>query len=132
MDKWVTLLTFKHPAQAHLLRTKLESEGIQAFVKNEYTAQIAPYHSEPATPVKLRILEKDVEAAVRILKESGHIGEEKTKPTPSALIRSIDVITSKIPGFRSKPLRLRVILAVAVVLVVLVLIFSMLTLPASL
>lgn len=132
MDSWITLLTFRHPFEAHLVKTKLESEGIQAFVQHEVTAQIVPYASEPATPVKLRIQEKDQDAAVKLLKEHGYWEEEKRRLPKSALIKSMDQFTQKVPGLKDKPLQLRVILAVAVVLVVITLVFSLLTLSASL
>ncbi|MGM0529758.1 MAG: DUF2007 domain-containing protein [Bacteroidota bacterium] len=131
MEKWINLLTFKNPAEAHLIKTKLESEGIRVFLKNEYTAQLVPHGSEPGGPIKMRIHENDLDEAVKILKESGHLSGEKEKPPPSALINFIDIVTGKIPGFRNQPLKLRVILAVAVILVILVVIYSLLTLPGS-
>jgi hypothetical protein len=131
MDSWITLLTFRHPFEAHLVKTKLESEGIQAFVQHEVTAQIIPYASEPATPVKLRIQEKHLNAAVKLLKEHGYWEEEKPRRRQSALTKSVDQFTQKVPGLRDKPLQLRVILAVAVVLVVITLVFSLFTLYAS-
>ncbi len=131
MEKWVTILTFKHAAEAHLIKTKLESQGIHVFLKNEYTAQLAPYASEPASPIKMRIHESDVDEAVRILKEGGHLSVEQSKPPRSALISSIDRLTAKIPGLRDQPLQLRVIIAVAVGLVILVVIYSLWALPGS-
>ncbi|MFP4620797.1 MAG: DUF2007 domain-containing protein [Bacteroidales bacterium] len=131
MEKWVTILTFKHPTQAHLIKTKLESEGIRVFLKNEVIAQLIPYGSEPASPIKMRIHEHDLDKAVKILKESGCLSGEQVKAPQSALINFIGGITANLPGFSNKPLRLRVILAVAVLLVVLVLVYSLLALPAS-
>lgn len=131
MVKFVTLLTFKHAPEAHLLKTKLESGGIRAFVKNEYTAHIAPYHSEPAGPIKLQVNEQDVEPALQLLKKSGYIQKEKNNLKQSAFIHSLDLITLKIPGFRNKPLQLRLILAAAIILVLLTLIISLMILPSE-
>lgn len=131
MDKWITLLTFKHPTEAHLIKTKLESEGLKVFLKNEFTAQLVPQGSEPASPIKLRIHENDLDNAVKILKANGYLKEENTRFTPSKLIQFIGGVTGKIPGIRNKPLKLRVIFAVAVLLVLITLIFSLLTLPGS-
>src|SRR6056297_4333856 len=128
MGKWVTLLTFKHPTKAHLIKTKLESEGIRVFLGNEYTAQLVPQGSEPASPIKLRIHENDLDLAVKLLKESGYISKEEDKSSQSAFIQSIGALTLKIPGLRNKPMQLRVILAVAILLVVITLIVSLLTL----
>ena len=131
MEKWVTILTFKSAPEAHLIKTKLESQGIRVFLKNEYTAQLAPHTTEPASPIKMRIHEDDLDKAVKILKESGHLSGEKKKQPPSALINFIDIVTQKIPGLCNQPLRLRIILAIAVILVIIVVIYSLLSLPAS-
>lgn len=131
MEKWVTILTFKSAPEAHLIKTKLESQGIRVFLKNEYTAQLAPHTTEPASPIKMRIHESDVDEAVKILKEGGHLSGEQAKLPRSALINSIDQLTSKIPWVREQPLQLRVITAVAVVLVIIVVIYSLLALPGS-
>ena len=131
MEKWLNLLTFKNPAEAHLIKTKLESQGIGVFLKNEYTAQLVPHGSDPAGPIKMRIHENNLDEAVKILKESGHLTGEKEQPPRSALIKTMDVLTGKIPGVRNQPLKLRVILSVAVVLVIIVVIYSLLALPGS-
>ena len=101
------------------------------FLKNEHTAQLVPYASEPASPIKMRILENDVDKAVKILKDSGQLSGGEVTSSPSALVNFIDGLTANMPGFRNKPLRLRVILASAVVLVILVVIYSLLALPGS-
>ena len=131
MDKWITLLTFKNPAEAHLIKTKLESERIRVFLKNEYTAQLVPHGSEPGGPIKMQIHKEDVSTAVKLLKENGYLKEEKTRLPHGALIQSIGMVTSKIPGFRNKPFQLRLILAIAVVLVVITLVVSLMLLPSS-
>ncbi|HKL38374.1 MAG TPA: DUF2007 domain-containing protein [Bacteroidales bacterium] len=131
MAQWITLLTFIHSAQAHLIKTKLESEGIEVFLKNELITQLAPHHTEPGGSIKLQVLEKDAEAAVRLLKENGYIKEERQGFRKSALIKGIDLFTAKIPGFRNIPLQLRLVFAVAVLLVVVTLVVAMVTLPSN-
>ena len=131
MARWITLLTFKHSAQAHLIKTKLESEGIEVFLKNELITQLAPHHTEPGGSIKLQVLEKDAEAAVRMLKESGYINEEKRGFRKSALIKGVDLFTSQIPVLRDKPLQLRLIFAMAVLLVLVTLVVALVTLPGS-
>jgi hypothetical protein len=79
----------------------------------------------------MRIHESDVDEAVKILKEGGHLSGAQAKLPRSALINSIDQLTSKIPWIREQPLQLRVITAVAAVLVIIVVIYSLLVLPGS-
>ena len=131
MAQWITLLTFIHSAQAHLIKTKLESEGIEVFLKNELITQLAPHHTEPGGPIKLQVLEKDAEAAVRLLKENGYIQEDKRGFRQSAFIKGVDMITSRIPGLARSPLQLRLIFAVAVLLVLVTLAVALVTLPAN-
>ncbi len=129
MDKWLTLLTFQNAAEAHLVKTKLESSGIQVFLKNEYTAQLVPHGSEPGGPVKMRIPEKDLDNAIKLLKETNYLQEEKTQISQSLWMKTFDKITRKLPVIRNQPLQLRLIFAVAIVLAILALIVGIITLP---
>ncbi len=70
MNSWITIATFMHPFQAHLAKTKLESEGIDVLIQDELTAQI---YSTAIGGVKLQVEESNVEKATQILKESGTI-----------------------------------------------------------
>ena len=131
MKKWVTLITFNTSAEANLVKTKLESEGIQPFLKNEYTAQMLRHTTEPGGPIKMQVHRNDLDIAIKILKDGGFLSDKDTTPRQSALIEGIGLLTAKIPGLRNKPLQLRVILAVAVLLVVLTVVVALLTLPSS-
>ena len=131
MASWVTLLTFNQSAQAYMIKTKLESEGIDVLIKNEHSAQIIPYVSEPAGPIKLQVNEKDAGKAAGILKQSGYLKEEQRAFRKSALIKGMDIFTSRIPGLKNIPLQLRVILVAAILLVIITLIVSLLILPSS-
>jgi len=132
MARWITLRTFQHSAQAHLVRTRLESEGLQVFIKHEHLAQLAPHHLEPGGPLKLQVQEHDVDAALRILEKGGYLEEEKGGFRKSALIKGVDMMTSGIPGLKNKPLQLRLIFTMAVLLVAITLVVAWLTLPSSL
>lgn len=50
-----------------VLRSKLESEGIQCFMKNEYTTQIMNYL--PSFEVELQVSQSDLESALIIMTE---------------------------------------------------------------
>ena len=131
MPEWITFLTFKHSVEAHMIKTRLESEGIDVFLKNEHMAQVLPYVSEPAGPIKLQVREGDFERAASLLKASGYLKQEKRGFRKSALIKGIDLFTSRIPGIKNIPLQLRAILVAAILLVIIALIVSLLTLPPS-
>lgn len=50
-----------------VLKSKLESEGIQCFLKNEFTTQIINYI--PSFDVELQVNESDLEKVQKILEE---------------------------------------------------------------
>lgn len=60
---------FREPSLAHLAKGKLESEGIPAFVRDEYLVGVAWDYSLAVGGVKLEVAEEDAERAVEILKQ---------------------------------------------------------------
>lgn len=76
MSKWVTVLTVSYPQQLWIIRTKLESEGIECFIKDELTVQSYNLYSNAVGGVKLQVLDEDVERSRAILTELGYINEE--------------------------------------------------------
>jgi predicted RNA-binding Zn-ribbon protein involved in translation (DUF1610 family) len=60
---------FREPHLAYLAKGKLESEGIHAAVRDEYTAGIQWLHSDAIGGVKLAVAEPDAERAIAVLRE---------------------------------------------------------------
>lgn len=67
-ERLVKIATFSHAIEAHLHRTKLESEGIHSFVTDEYMVTTQWLYSTALGGVKLWVRESDVEKAQQILK----------------------------------------------------------------
>lgn len=66
----MSLVTIKKShveADLLVLKSKLESEGIKCFMRNEFTTQIMNYL--PSFEVELQVSESDLEKAEEILKE---------------------------------------------------------------
>jgi len=80
MDTFVTVLTVQYPQQLWIIKGRLESEGIQCFVKDELTVQAYNLYSNAVGGVKLQVQKQDVERAVEILTDLGYIKEEPIKP----------------------------------------------------
>jgi len=59
----VTIARFTNVIDAEIARTKLESEGIQGFIADEFTSRVYP----GAIDVRLLVHEEDAERAVEIL-----------------------------------------------------------------
>jgi hypothetical protein len=81
MNNFVTIKTFTYPIDASIIRGKLESEGIECFIKDELTVQVDNFYSNAIGGVKLQVREKDVEHAVEILKEGGYATDADYSPS---------------------------------------------------
>ncbi|MEX0606231.1 MAG: DUF2007 domain-containing protein [Marinobacter sp.] len=66
---WVTLGRYSMPLEAHLDRSRLESEGIDAFVADEHTVNMQWMLSNAIGGVRLQVQEDDLYRARRILAE---------------------------------------------------------------
>lgn len=65
----VTAKTFDNAMEAHLLKTKLESEGIRCFLFDEHLINMNPLYSVAVGGVKLKIAAADQERTLQLLKE---------------------------------------------------------------
>ncbi len=63
----VTIATFNLPIEAHIVKGRLESEGIEVFLADEHTIAMNPFYSAMVGGVKLQVAETDVDEALRIL-----------------------------------------------------------------
>lgn len=68
-DKFFTIAAFEYPADAQIIRGKLESEGIPVFLKDENTLNSDPIISDAIGGVKLQVYTKDKERALQIYNE---------------------------------------------------------------
>ncbi|MCL4639271.1 MULTISPECIES: putative signal transducing protein [Olivibacter] len=66
---FVTVKVFDNPVEAHLLKTKLESEGIPCFLQDEHIVSLNPLYNYAVGGIKLVIHASDAEAASSIIKE---------------------------------------------------------------
>jgi len=63
----VTIARFSYPTEAHIARTKLETEGIWAFVADEHLITANWLYSNAVGGVKLQVSERNAEQALEIL-----------------------------------------------------------------
>jgi hypothetical protein len=54
-------------SEAMLIRSVLQSEGIEAFVPDEFTAQNAPPYTWATGGIRVQVAEEDLERALAIL-----------------------------------------------------------------
>lgn len=65
----ITARIFDNPIDAHLLKTKLESEGITCYLYDEHTVTIDPMVNIAVGGIKLKIEKFDIEKVKKILQE---------------------------------------------------------------
>jgi DNA-directed RNA polymerase subunit RPC12/RpoP len=74
-DTLVTIATFEYYQFAHLAKAKLESEGINCCINDEYTASMNWLYSNAIGGIKLQVLSSDVDKAKEVLEENVMIGD---------------------------------------------------------
>ena len=121
-DRLVTIATFSYAPQMGLVRSKLESEGIECFVMDELVSQTYIYNAVGG--IKLQVKAGDAQRATAIVEEMGVF--DSPAPKPSRMI-VFDRVTRRLPLLGSLDLGLRffaflVLLAVIFVLVYILLI----------
>ena len=70
---WVAVGTYSQPVEAHLARTRLESEGIQCMVSDEYLIRVNWLLSNAIGGVKLMVPAWEAQRASDILRPRPHL-----------------------------------------------------------
>ncbi|MGM0952606.1 MAG: DUF2007 domain-containing protein [Pseudomonadota bacterium] len=65
----VTISRYSMPYEAHIARSRLDAEGIPAFVADEHTINMQWMYSNALGGVRLQVPEPYVEAAIEVLAE---------------------------------------------------------------
>ncbi len=128
MDKLVTIATFTYPSEVVVIKGRLESEGIECFVKDEITAQVHNFISNAIGGVKLQVRQSDAIRATEILKEAGYLDESDNGH--SDFRTNVESITDRIPLLKHLRIELRMLIFILVFLAVLLFIIYLLTLSA--
>lgn len=127
MDSWITVWTFMYPHEAHIPKAKLESEGIEVFIKDELTAQVNNIYSNAIGGVKLQVREKDYQRAVQILEDAGYVRIQDQKE--NKFVTRLEKYTARIPFIGKLILEFRLLIIIAVLLFVIIMPFAILSLP---
>lgn len=127
MENLITVITFTLAHDAHFAKGKLQSEGVEVFIKDELTAHVNHLYSGAIGGIKLQVRSQDVEAAHRILVESGYI-QEYTH-TPSKLLVKIDKHSTHWPLVGRLGVELRLLVAIAILFAIVVVTIVLVALP---
>jgi len=121
MNNWINIISFSYGHEAHLVKTKLESEEIEVMLRDELNAQVCDAGPNAVGGVKLCVQEFDVERATQLLKEGGFIKE--TIESESKFLRKLGRYTSKIPMIGNLAPILVLILLIALMLTLIFILF---------
>lgn len=128
MDQWFTIATFLYAHEAHLAKNILEAQGIEVFLKDEWTVQINNLYSNAIGGVKLQVRPIQYDRAWMTLVESGHIQVQHTPR--NIFIEKITQFTARLPLIGRLAPTLRYILLIGalltlVIILTIVFIFGM-------
>jgi len=75
-DKIITFERYYDPMLAHIIRTRLEDNGIPCFIADENTISANPVFNQAVGGIKLKIFERDLEKCREILAADGDLHEQ--------------------------------------------------------
>jgi hypothetical protein len=75
-ERIITLQTFYDPVLAHIVRGRLEANGISCFVSDENTLVANPFYNQAIGGIKLNVFEHDLEKCRAILAEDANLSDE--------------------------------------------------------
>jgi len=81
-DELKVLTSFATPTEADIVRNRLQSEGIQAFLADDQTVGSLWYLGNALNGVKILVAESDLPAAIRVLEDVGEIRESERAAGP--------------------------------------------------
>ncbi len=72
----ITFESYYDPMLAHIVRTRLEANGIKCFIADENTLGANPLYNQAIGGVKLKIFEQDMEKCRKILATEGDLHDK--------------------------------------------------------
>lgn len=128
-DSWTQLIAFTYAFEAHVVKGRLESDGIDVIIKDELTIQVNPFYSNTIGGVKLLVKESDYQKAYALLVETGYLKDDHG--TSSSFINGFDRLSSRIPLLRKFRLELRLLLSVIVGLILIIVPVALILMPST-
>lgn len=118
MDKMVEIARFQYPAEAQTLIALLKSEGIECYLRNEYTSQLYASYVDVGG-ARVEILESDVPEALEIMKVGGYDIPEEDEEAEQ--IQVVAGWARHIPFLRNYTLEKQIVILFVIIAVLLVL-----------
>jgi hypothetical protein len=109
MSELVTILSIQYPNQVYIIKARLESEGIECFIKDELTIQTDPFLSNAIGGIKLQVKEEDVPDALKILDTEGY---QRYKDDTTNPYQRLQDFADKIPLLKNVRFEIRLIILI--------------------
>lgn len=96
-DTFVLLVSFQYSSEALIYKGKLESEGIEVFIRDGNTVDSNPLYSNAVGGVKLYVKQEDEEKAKTILSEVSKFSLDENNELikcPKCNAEQVDMMTS--------------------------------------
>lgn len=122
MGNLVTILTFTFAHETGLVRSFLESEGINTFMVNDYSAQTISLYSNATGGFQIQVDEKDFDKAYQLLIEKGFIKKAQPIQMPKWL-KPFESFSSKIPILKNYSPEFRLFFIAAVLVTASIIIY---------
>ena len=118
MDKMVEIARFQYPAEAQTLMALLKSEGIECYLRNEYSTQVMAGYVDVGG-ARVEILESNVPHALEVMEAGGYdIPTEGEEPEQ---IRAVAGWARHIPFLRNYSLEKQIVILFVIIAVFLAL-----------
>lgn len=112
MDKMVEIARFQYPSEAQTLISLLKSEGIDCYLRDEYSSQIMAGYVDIGG-ARVEILESDVPHALQIMKDCGY--EIPDENSGSETVEAISRFGRKVPWLNRFSLEKQILILLALI-----------------
>lgn len=112
----IFLISFLYSHEVGIAKSKLESENIEVYLKDENIVQAHPFSAQAIGGIKLFVKEEDYDKAFQIMKDMGHVNEEKDPG--NEFLKYFDKLTTRIPIIGKVQVVLRLVILMALLILV--------------
>lgn len=127
MNNWTVVAAFTYSHQAHLAKSKLESEEMEVLIRDELNAQVCEAGANAIGGVKLCVRDSDVIRAIHSLERGGFI--QDPVETESVWMKKFGLFTSKLPLIGQLAPDLVLIILIAIVITLIFIPLAIINLP---
>lgn len=113
-DKMVEIARFQYPAEAQSLMALLKSEGIDCYLRNEYSSQVMAGYVDIGG-ARVEILESEVQRALEIMKDGGY--EIPDENEEGDALHAVSGWGSRIPWLKCFPVEKQILIILGVIAV---------------